>query len=240
MGVPRDDLPPLGFIAVDVHFHRPPGDPYNEKTWPFPLIRQMADGSKLDQIVTNGSYSKEFLDRFIDAGQKLADQGCIGIITSCGFLAMAQQELAARLPVPIATSALIQIPAIRAFLPPQKSIGVITFDELRLGQLHLSKLGVSNPQDIHIKGVSHDSSLRCIIRDGAPYSHQHIEEELVQCAFDLVKAHLDLGAIVLECTQMPPFAEAVQERIKLPVYDVYTMGLWFYSGLVRKSPTQWK
>jgi hypothetical protein len=87
-----EDLPPLGFIAVDIHFSRPPGDPFNEQTWPFPLIREQAEGSTESQIVTNGEYDAAFIERFVDAGLKLAARGCVGIITSCGFLAMAQPE----------------------------------------------------------------------------------------------------------------------------------------------------
>jgi hypothetical protein len=87
-----ETLPPLGFIAVDVHFHRAPGDPFNEQTWPFPLIRERAAGSTEAQIVTNGEYDEEFIERFVEAGLRLATRGCVGIITSCGFLAMAQPK----------------------------------------------------------------------------------------------------------------------------------------------------
>jgi hypothetical protein len=78
-------LPPLGFILVDIHFRRPPGDPFNTKTWPFPLLTQQATGSKLNDIVISDSYSEEFLSSFVGAGKKLAEQGCVGVITSCGF-----------------------------------------------------------------------------------------------------------------------------------------------------------
>lgn len=85
-----NNLPPMGFIAVQCHFTRPPGDPWNEQTWPFPLIRETAEGSRESQLITNEEYDEAFLNRFVEAGLKLAEQGCVGIITSCGFLAMAQ------------------------------------------------------------------------------------------------------------------------------------------------------
>lgn len=87
-----DALPPLGFISIDLDINRPPGDPYNEKTWPFPLIREMAEGSKVSQVVSSDQYNSAFIDRFVDAGLRLAARGCVGIITSCGFLAIAQAE----------------------------------------------------------------------------------------------------------------------------------------------------
>lgn len=84
--------PPLGFLAVEVDIFRPPGDPFNEKTWPFPLIREKVTGTTESQIVTDTAYDDAFIDRFVAAGLKLAERGAIGIITSCGFLAMAQKR----------------------------------------------------------------------------------------------------------------------------------------------------
>lgn len=85
-------LPPLGFISIDIHFHRPSGDPYNKRTWPFPILREQAKNSTESVVVTNKGYDEAFIDRFVEAGLKLAAKGCVGIITSCGFLAMAQPE----------------------------------------------------------------------------------------------------------------------------------------------------
>ena len=85
-------LPPLGFIAIECFFTRPPGDPFNDKTWSFPIIRELAIGTAESQVVTSTDYDDEFLDRFLVAGQALANRGCIGLITSCGFLALAQSR----------------------------------------------------------------------------------------------------------------------------------------------------
>ena len=47
----------------------------------------------------------------------------------------------------------------------------------------------------------------------------------------------DIGAIVLECTNMPPYSEAIQEAIKLPVFDVVTMVNYAYSAFVQHGFT---
>ena len=232
-------LPPMGFIAVDCHFTRPAGDAYNERTWPFPLIREEAPGSSVPNLVTRNGYDAGFLDRFVQTGQKLADRGAVGILTSCGFLAMAQPELAKRLPIPVATSSLIQIPSILAFLPANASIGVLTFDGAKLGPLHLSQLGMRDADRVHIAGAPENGNLQRLVYDDIEYSHERIEKELVDAALDIIQRHPDIRAMLLECTQMAPFAGAIQQAVKLPVYDVYTMGCWFYSGLVRRRPQVW-
>jgi hypothetical protein len=179
------------------------------------------------------------LDRFVRTGQRLADRGAVGIMTSCGFLAMAQPELAKRLPVPVASSSLVQIPSLFAILPPTSHVGVITFDGSTLGPRHLTQLGIRDVDRVHVIGVPEDGHLRCLVRDDGPYSHEQIEKEITDAALELTKAHPEIGTLVLECTQMAPFAVAVEQTVKLPVYDLYTMGCWFYSGLVRRRPEAW-
>lgn len=91
-GREKSSLSPIGFIAIDITFHRPHGDPWNAVTWPFPMVRVQAEGSTEAEVVKKGGYDASFLDRFVEAGRRLIEQGCVGIITSCGFLIMAQHE----------------------------------------------------------------------------------------------------------------------------------------------------
>lgn len=149
------------------------------------------------------------------------------------------QRLSKRLPIPIATSSLLQIPAIQAFLPAGKIVGVITFDNDRLTGKHFEKLGIANGDRIPIVGTPPNGHLRGVERDGIPYVQEDLEKELVECARRLVRENPTVGAILLECTQLPCFAKAIQDAMHMPVYDVFTMGEWFYSGLVRRDFAPW-
>jgi hypothetical protein len=143
--------------------------------------------------------------------------------------------LAARLPIPIATSALLQIPSVKTLLPPTSVIGVLTYNGKKLGKHHFEQLGVDVSQ-IRIRGMPANGHLRAVIQEGAKYNAASMGDEIVGEAVALFKEYDNIGAIILECTQMPPYADAVQKVLGIPVYDVYTLGLWFYSGLSRRSP----
>ncbi|KAJ9620085.1 hypothetical protein H2204_012395 [Knufia peltigerae] len=234
-----DSLPPMGFISVECHFTRPAGDGWNERTWPFPLIREEAPGSLVPNLITDNTYDDDFLDRFVRTGQKLVDRGAVGIMTSCGFLAMAQPELARRLSVPVASSSLCQIPSLFSILPPTAHVGILTFDGSKLGRTHLTQLGITQVERVHIAGVTQDGHLQRLVRDDGPYSHEAIEKELTDAATAITQQHPQINTVVLECVQMAPFAVAVEKTVNMPVYDIYTMGCWFYSGLVRRRPEAW-
>lgn len=88
----QNERPPLGFLATEINFHRPPGDGFNNRTWLFPLIQQVAKGSLLVQLVSKDEYPEDFIENFVKALEILIAKGCVSITTSCGFLAMARPE----------------------------------------------------------------------------------------------------------------------------------------------------
>lgn len=52
----------------------------------------MANDSLLVKMVASKPYSSDFIDNWVKAGEELVAQGAVGIITSCGFLILAQSE----------------------------------------------------------------------------------------------------------------------------------------------------
>ncbi len=62
-----------------------------------------------------------------------------------------------------------------------------------------------------------------------------IEKEIVEHAKKLVNMNPEIGAIVLECTNMPPYSKAIQEAVGLPVFDIITLTNWVYSAFVKKE-----
>ena len=57
------------------------------------------------------------------------------------------------------------------------------------------------------------------------------EQDILEAGRALVAAHPEVGAIVLECTNMPPYAAALRAALARPVYDIYSMVSWFHAGL---------
>ena len=55
---------------------------------------------------------------------------------------------------------------------------------------------------------------------------------LFRSAKELLDSYDDIGAIVLECTNMVPYAAEIRKVTGLPVYSIYTFVTWFQSGLM--------
>lgn len=108
-----------------------------------------------------------------------------------------------------------------------------------LGDDVFQAIGINDTSDLHIKGALREGKIRSYIRDGSPYIREELAAELIQVGRQLVKEHPDIGVILLECTQFPPFSVDIQKALSLPVYDVVTLAKWFYSGLVSVPHPKW-
>lgn len=220
----------LGILMLETRFPRPPGDIGNAATFAFPVRYEIVRGASPQRVVRGGA--AELLAPFVEAGQRLAAAGARGIATSCGFLARFQRPLTASLPVPVATSSLLQIAWLRPLLAPDRSVGVVTIDAAALGVDHLSAVGVD--REVPIEGVAPQSEFaRRLLGDEPMLDTRQAERDVVDAARRLVRRRPDVAAIVLECTNMPPYAPAVAAATARPVFDAVTMLNWFWSGLMR-------
>lgn len=220
---------PLGILMLEARFPRILGDMGNGATWPFPVLYRVVGGASPDKVVLKGAAG--LLPDFIAAAQDLVRLGAEAITTNCGFLSLFQRELAAALGVPVATSSLMQVPWVQATLPPGKRVGLVTVSAGSLTPAHLEGAGV--PLDTPVAGTENGKEFfRVLIKaEKDDMDIDLAERDVVNAALDLVLRHPDVGAIVLECTNMPPYAAAVQAATGLPVHDIYSMITWFHAGL---------
>ena len=220
---------PLGILMLEARFPRIHGDMGNGGTWPFPVLYRVVRGASPERVVLNNAAG--LLDDFLDAATDLVRQGAEAITTNCGFLSLFQQEIAAHVGVPVATSSMMQVPWVQATLPPGRRVGLVTVSGSSLTPRHLEAVDV--PADIPREGTeSGQEFFRVLIR--AEKNDMDIdlaEQDVVEAALRLVARHPEVGAIVLECTNMPPYAAAVQRATGLPVHDIYSMITWFHAGL---------
>ena len=154
---------------------------------------------------------------FIAAAQELVSSGAEAITTNCGFLSLFQREIAAAVGVPVATSSLMQVPWVQATLPPGQRVGVLTVSKGSLTPAHLAAAGV--PPDTPVAGTEGGREFfRVLIKaDAVDMDVALAEQDILEAGRALVAAHPEVGAIVLECTNMPPYAAALQAAVGLPV-----------------------
>jgi Asp/Glu/hydantoin racemase len=224
--------PFLGLLMLDTRFPRPRGDVGHPQTFGFP-VRRIAVGHATPQRVVRED-AEGLVPALIDAARELVEQGAAAIGTSCGFLGLHQRRFAAALTVPVATSSLLQCAWVDAILPHGQRAGILTIDAAALTPAHLAATGVA--ADAPIEGVDPGGEFATrLLNDEPALDVARAEAEVVAAAERLVGRHREVGAIVLECTNMPPYAAAVAHATGRPVYDVVTLLEWVWRGVARRG-----
>lgn len=224
----------VGILMLNTRFPRIPGDIGNAATWPFPVQYKVVRQATPDNVVRGDA--SPLLEAFISAGRELVDQGCDGIATNCGFLVPFQSEMSRVLKVPVASSSLLQAELVQRSLPAGQRIGILTISSETLTPVHLDAAGIAHDTPIVGTGAGSHFTER-VLGDAAEIDFDQARADNVTAAKALVEEHSEIGAILLECTNMVPYAADIRRATGLPVFSIYTYLVWFQAGLLpRRFP----
>jgi hypothetical protein len=222
----------VGILMLETRFPRIPGDMGNAETWPFPVLYKVVRGASPRRVVCDKSAG--LLDALLAAAEELVRLGADGITTTCGFLSLYQREIAAHVGVPVATSSLMQIPFIESVLPPGRRVGVLTVSAANLTEQHLRAAG-ADPATPVVGTDDGTEFSRVMINDEERLDVAAAERDILAAGDVLVTNHSGIGAVLLECTNMVPYARALSQRLRLPVFSIYTFVTWFHSALAPRD-----
>ena len=219
----------VGILMLEARFPRIPGDMGNATTWPFPVHYKVVRSASPDRVVRQGATG--LLNTFIAAAQDLVADGVDGITTNCGFLALFQKQIAEAVSVPVVTSSLMQVAMVNRLLASGKRAGILTINKSSLTQAHLDAAGVPEGTPVGTTEGGREFT-RAILDNEMELDVDLAGRDNVEAALAMQAEHRDLGALVLECTNMEPYAADITKATGLPVFSIQTLVRWFQGGLV--------
>jgi len=207
----------LGIVMLDTRFPRPPGDVGNPATFSVPTRQVIVKGAWPEKVVQTAvsMRANKLLAPFSAMVRQLEQQGALAITTSCGFLVLLQRELQAVVRVPVVTSSLLLLPELLALQP---QVGVLTISASRLEPEHLRCAGVPRQRlaDVLLQGVEPGSEFaRAILGNLPQMDLQQAQADVLRAAQALKARAPHLSTLVLECTNMPPYAAAIEAHTGL-------------------------
>jgi Asp/Glu/hydantoin racemase len=222
----------VGILMLEARFPRIPGDMGNATTWPFPVLYKVVAGASPQRVVRERAAG--LLEPFLDAARELVRLGADGITSNCGFLSLFQDQIAAAAGVPVAISSMMQVPMVNRLLPPGRRAGILTISAATMTAEHLARAGV--PGGTPVMGTDGGREFtRAILGDEDALDVAAAERDILDAGAELVRRNPDVGAIVLECTNMAPYARALAEHVGMPVHDIYSFVTWFHAGIAPRD-----
>ena len=220
----------VGILMLDTRFPRIHGDMGNATTFPFPVRYHRVAGADPDLVVRRGA--EGLLPAFVAGAQALEREGVGAITTNCGFLIKYQAELARAVRIPVFTSSLLLVPLVHRTLPAGQRIGIMTVNASTLTPAQLTAAGIGADVPLAVVGMETEKEFtRALLDNELELDVDLAREEHIRVARRLVAEHPDIGAIVLECTNMPPYTADIQRETGRPVFDVLSLVTMFHDAL---------
>ena len=231
----------VGIIQLPANIPMLPGDMGNASTFPFPVLYEVIPDIDPFWVLSDKPHP-EVLKRTIIAAHRLEMQGCRAVIGNCGFFANYQPEVSKAITIPFYNGALMQVPMVMTAVGSNKKVGIITANaKLLIPSPALKNCGVRKEDMDRLVIVGNEDGVQMnkITGETGQFNPEAMRDELVALATKMTEEHPDIGAIVLECTEFPPYAHAVQEATRLPTYDFITMTKFMHEGAMQKPYTGW-
>ena len=221
----------VGILVLDLGYPYLPGNVANASTYDFPVRYKILKGTTIPQIL---SHDRSLLDMIVEGGQELIQDGVRAIVGACGYFGFYQKEAAAALNVPVFLSSLLQIGTIKQTLQADQQVGVICAHRDSLSKETLAACGVEDLADLVVVGAQDLPEFKNILNCAGHYNPAQLEKELTQLALEQTTENPRVGALLLECSDMPPFSWAIQNATGLPVFDFITMIKWIQAAVVQQ------
>lgn len=218
----------IGVLMLDSTFPRICGDIGNARTWDFPVLYKKVEGGTPKKVVLD--LTLEDIQPFIEGARELEAAGVKAITTSCGFLALFQEELSNSVSIPVFTSALLFVPMLSRMTGKNRKIGILTANKKTLTQQHLKSVGIENIPCKIVGLEEREMFTNFTVQNWDYVDVEACRRELIEAAKELTMDG-DIGIVVLECTNMPPYTRDIQEVVGLPVFDIVMLTNMFYRAM---------
>jgi hypothetical protein len=221
----------IGILHIKTPFVFMPGNLQNATTVPFPVAYECARGVTLASLLSGADSVGLAL---IAAAKRLEKRGVRVIVGACGAVARFQRRVAAAVSVPVFSSILTQIPWLLTCIAPSQRIAVIFADRRSFTRSMQLECGVTDTRRLVIADCIGIPEFRAMVERPYRLANSALERAVVGYATHLVAQHPEIGLIMLQCSELPPYAAAIQAATRRPVADIVTLAEWAFSVAVRR------
>lgn len=215
-----EEPPFVGILMLDTGFQRIPGDVGNPDTFGYPVSYKTVKDASAARIVHSERPDSVLVNGFVEAARQLEAEGAIGLISSCGFLSVLQDDVASAVSIPVILSSLSLIPIMQSSIA-HKPVGVITADETQLSADAFSAANIK-PDSVCVAGMQSSRAFTEFIFDspGNGLDKNKLCHDLVDTARKLLNTNPAISMLVLECTNLQPYAATLRYQLNLPVVGI--------------------
>jgi len=238
---PKKAAPSLGVVRLDYDYPPALGDIDHPGSYAYDVFYRAVPGLTFAMCQnavpkTGTPLPDDVMKGFVEAIKYLdQDKNVSGITADCGFFFNLQDEARKHTKKPVFMSSLCAAPSVAAAYAKDELIAIFTANSTSLEpmrELIKEECGI-DPEDKRfvVVGCQDVPIFGKAVADGLKVDWEAVTPHMVKLAQDTVKANPQLRAIIFECTELPPYSDAVREATGLPVFDSITTSNAFIASM---------
>lgn len=210
---------PIGIICAQWHIPFIPGDVNHAASFDYPVRYLPVEVPGAD-ILRGAADRERFTEVIVAAARHLESEGVRAITSNCGFFGLWQRAVADAVSVPVFMSSLLLVPFIRSLIGTERKVGVVVANSAAVTDGLLESVGVGRDAATVFAGLESFSHFESVVlEESGKLDSDVMRAEITQACRDLVVEHPEIGALLLECSDLPVYSQAVHEAVGIPVFD---------------------
>ncbi len=212
----------VGIICLETRHALLPGNVQHARSFAFPVLYEAVAVDDPWEVMRG---EPALLPSILAAARTLRRRGVRAICGACGSFGFYQREVAAAMDVPVFLSPLMLVPLILAGLAPDRRLGVVAGSAALIDQRLFDACGVADPARLAMAPMADCSEFANMVA-GRPLDVARLRAQTRDVVDRLIRREPAVGAILLQCSDLPPFAADLQAATGLPVFDMTRMIAW--------------
>ena len=186
-------------------------------------------------VCQSGVYSQDVKDSCVEAVEFLKAKDVSGVTGDCGFMLNIRELVENNIDKPVFMSCLGQLHSILHSIGGDCEVAVFTAnsDSLEHVESELDRLSGlrEHSHRLRIVGCQDVPGFDAVAK-GEKVDVEKVGPGVMELAKDFLDRHPGVRSLLLECTELPPYANVLRLETGLPVYDAVSNCNAFMSGFL--------
>lgn len=224
----------IGILVLDTCHEIVAGNVQHACSFRYPVLYEVVAGITGAQLMQGDLGAA---DAVVSSARRLEAAGVSAVVGACGSFANYQTAVAAAVGVPVFLSVLLMAPLLIRALPRNQSLAIMFASVASFTRQVREECAMTECDDrIVAVGAEKVKAFRPILRQSGVLDPRALRRGIVTLARRTLNERPDIGAWLLQCSDLPPYAWDIQAATRRPVFDAVSLFNQVHSAL---APTRW-
>ena len=211
---------PVGILVIDTVHDLVRGNVQHAASFDFPVLYEVVRGVAGAALMSGDPSAAPAI---VAGARQLETAGVHVIVGACGSFANYQSAVAAAVGVPVFMSILLEVPLLLRALPSSRRLGIVFASTSSFTDRVRSECGIPSTDRIVALGADTLEAFEPILAQRGALDSVALERGVVDLAVAALRRDSAIGAWLLQCSDLPPYARAIHAATGVPVFDMISL-----------------